>query len=821
MKKQGEVGVKGVLLIVLISFIFALVLIFAAEHRVLYSGQSPGTLNANETNIAEDTYYLFNITINNTFDGAAANITQVNITLVSSTFTVVSGSIGTDVSFAYNFTNTSSGAVLSWHVANFEPVNASNPGYVINYTSSRYFWFNATPSTPGYYNITIRSLNDSGATVNERNLSIKVNDTTAPSLIAYNSWSTVSGNYTQNYTYINISAFDNGVIDSVVIRFYNVTSDASLTNSTTSSGNVSLNFTGMEDGFYHVNATVNDTYGNQNTTLGTRYILIDSASPTIAYTSGTISNRTNVSTSAIYVNVTVNESNEHAIVFKLYNLTSGAINTTVRYDGTRSINWTSLQDGVYTINVTVNDTAGNSASTSTYIVTLDTASPTMAFGVETLANYTNVADATAINVNVTINESNIGTINFTLYNITAGTWVVHESTLFTNGTTAMNWTSLKLNQRYEYRVILNDTAGHSVMISRILVLNDTTYPLISFIGYTETPSANLSHNFTYVNVSITETNFKNITFSLFSDSGTTNQTSYPAISVSSGAVGNFNISINWTNLNDGNYSYEINITDVAGNINSTTRKIFLDKTIPTATFSCTPAQVYTDETVTCTCTGNYDLTGVNSTTYTAAPSTADTGLHTQTCTFVDRAGNAASTTTTFIVESYGRNGGGGGSGGDTGKTYTATETQFKQGYTKSLSSGDKIKFSIGTEAHYVTASEITKSSAKITVSSTPQIVTMSIGEEKKFDVTNDGYYDLSVKLNSIKGSKASIIAKSIYEKAPAAPSAVEETPQEEVTQETTGTLSEEAQKSLTWLWITIVVVVILVIGISYWIKNRR
>jgi len=54
-------------------------------------------------------------------------------------------------------------------------------------------------------------------------------------------------------------------------------------------------------------------------------------------------------------------------------------------------------------------------------------------------------------------------------------------------------------------------------------------------------------------------------------------------------------------------------------------------------------------------------------------------------------------------------------------------------------------------------------SAVIQIMSDPMNVTFKIGEEKKFDLNNDMFYDLYVKLNSIINKKANVTIRKINE----------------------------------------------------------
>ena len=146
--------------------VFFLVILVATFAYFVIAAQTITTSSGGTSySINEDVGFIYNISVNNTDAGQTANITQVNITFLSNTFSFIASSNGTDA--ASTFTNTSS--VLSW-------TNTST--YLINGSQWKYFWFNATASTPGNYNITITTVN--GTQAYYYNISVRVNDTTAP-----------------------------------------------------------------------------------------------------------------------------------------------------------------------------------------------------------------------------------------------------------------------------------------------------------------------------------------------------------------------------------------------------------------------------------------------------------------------------------------------------------------------------------------------------------------------------------------------------------------------------------------------------------------
>jgi len=135
-------------------------------------------------------------------------------------------------------------------------------------------------------------------------------------------------------------------------------------------------------------------------------------------------------------------------------------------------------------------------------------------------------------------------------------------------------------------------------------------------------------------------------------------------------------------------------------------------------------------------------------------------------------------------------GGGGGSGGGGGGSSSGTTTsnppaqegtihavsssQISDGITQELMNNDIVQFSIAntegnSEQHTLTINSVGTNSATITIASTPVTITLNTGESKKLDLTNDDFYDLSVKLEEIYDGKAKITIKSIHEEIPEEP----------------------------------------------------
>ena len=251
MKKEG---------VLVLGILISLGLVFAAHTITL-----PSSSSINETLV-----YTHNISVQNTDVGVATNISEVNITLWGD-FNFLANTNATDGA-TNTFSNTST--VLSWN----------GDGLVMNSTT-KYFWFNATALIPGTYNITVTTLNVTGSF--ETNISITVNDTTVPSAISFVAPGVLlNNNYSATSLPINISVTDEGTVDRINITLYNSTSDL-INSSMSASGNSSYyyNFTGLSEGTYYVNATVNDTANNINYSV-TSQVVLDTTAPVIALDCG-------------------------------------------------------------------------------------------------------------------------------------------------------------------------------------------------------------------------------------------------------------------------------------------------------------------------------------------------------------------------------------------------------------------------------------------------------------------------------------------------------------------------------------------------------
>ena len=360
----------------------------------------------------------------------------------------------------------------------------------------------------------------------------------------------------------------------------------------------------------------------------------------------------------------------------------------------------------------------------------------------------------------------------------------------------------------------NTTAGQEHNSTNISMIVDMTLPTteisipVNTIYYATAPTL----NYTYV-----ETNYDKAWFS--NDTGLTN---YSEVACGT----------NWSDMVavEGLNNWTVFVNDSAGNENFSIIYFTYDTTAPVATLSCTPDPVVQHAVVTCTCSGT-DIggSGINSALTTAAttPSTAATGTYTvTTCSVTDNAGNSATATDTYLVSGASSGSSSGGSYSTsfwTKGTHAVAKEQFALGFTKQLSVKQRIKVQVGSANHHVGVTGLTATAATINISSDPQQAVLSIGDERKFEVSGDNYYDIFVKLNSIENNKADVTIKSINELISEESVTAEIMKEEEAiaAEEPVVETIEEKSSSLLWWILTIVIVIVIILVLVFGRANKK
>ena len=182
-------------------------------------------------------------------------------------------------------------------------------------------------------------------------------------------------------------------------------------------------------------------------------------------------------------------------------------------------------------------------------------------------------------------------------------------------------------------------------------------------------------------------------------------------------------------------------------------------------------------------------------------------------------------------------------------TYVVNDENFEAGYFKSLANRERLKVTVEDEIHYVGVVNFTSTTATINVSSETQQKVFNIGETQKFEVTDDDYYDIEVKLTSISDRDVNISVTLIHEQIvvedegnvdegnvvqeedqpiqdnlnlPTDSSIIEESDTTTVTSTSTSTSKEETtNKKMNSMNILIILVFVLILGYVLFLLKRK
>lgn len=457
-------------------------------------------------------------------------------------------------------------------------------------------------------------------------------------------------------------------------------------------------------------------------------------------------------------------------------------------------------------------------------------------GCSALINLTVLSNSPLVNqiFNITLNNTaDVSGLSFTIeWKNSSGDWTNYSDnhTVLTN----FNLTATT----HEFRINITLPYAVSTKWNITFNINGTNYtldPYLDSINLTNPPSGNLTTDQT-----------PNFNFTLYSDNWTTQNcelllslngtgtwTAYGTNSTSLN-LNSTGITANAT-ISEGNYSWLISC-NVTGN--STTRWIYIDDTTVPLISGISSSAGSSTATITWTTNENAnstitygttnDLGSINATSSsTASHSVSLSGLSESTTyyynvTSCDGQGNCNTTgTNSFATSASTSTTTSGGSSATSfwTTTYTVTDEQFAEGFSKKLSKKHRFKVKVEDLYHYVGVVALTTSKVTINVTSDPQQATLSVGQEEKFEVTDDNYYDILVTLNAIESNKANLTVKSIHEEIPI--EAEEETSEEEVaeiTEETTEeetTEPEEEKSSVAWIVIIILIIVAVIAAVIY------
>jgi len=518
---------------------------------------------------------------------------------------------------------------------------------------------------------------------------------------------------------------------------------------------------------------------------------------------------------------------------------SGSIDTSMFW-----VNATATTPGQnYNISVRVLNATGSYETNYTVNVN-DTTVPEVAPGNFTSPlNHGNNTGSLILNVSI-FDNGEVGSVFFNITNATSGlqnaTYVASNS--FGNYWNASISTANFNDGWYNITVYANDSyAGNLNSTSQVgnVTFDNTMLPVFASNISSPSVSGNYSGNLV-LNVSIFDVGLTKIQTVFFN---ITNATSglQNATYVASNSFGNYwNSSISTANFPGGYYNITVYANDSAGNLNSSAQigNVTFDNTNPVAVFTCDHESITQEKTLTCSCSGTDNLDPNPTVSFTTNPSTSTIGVQSTTCTVTDNVGRVDVPSISYTVNSNGggsavsggssSSGGGGSSSVSWSNTHIVNDLDLVKGYKKSYSAKERAKVIVSGQTHHVGVLEITQTSAKVEVASTPQQVTLNVGETRKFDVTDDEFYDLSVTLNTISGSKADVTILAINETIPPE----EEEPliqeakneatgnNESINDSDSGDVNETDNSGISWIW-WLIFIVIIGVGIMFWVLNMK
>ena len=235
-----------------------------------------------------------------------------------------------------------------------------------NSTPTSYANFTSTTSLEGTNNLTLYC-NDTYGNENFNSTTF-YQDSILP-VVNFTQDTTSSGNYSQSDVFVNSTASDTN-LQTIVIYLYNSTDLVNSTNSSIGDNSIQINFTGLADETYYLNASANDTLGNINWTE-TRTIVLDTAVPIITSVSASPSDTTAT------ISWTTDETSNSTVYYGTTTPTP-AITSSNSFVISHSIGLSGLSASTfYYFNVSSCDAAGNCNTSIQYnFTTTATAVPT-------------------------------------------------------------------------------------------------------------------------------------------------------------------------------------------------------------------------------------------------------------------------------------------------------------------------------------------------------------------------------------------------------------------------------------------------------------
>ena len=495
--------------------------------------------------------------------------------------------------------------------------------------------------------------------------------------------------------------------------------------------------------------------------------------------------------------------------------------------------------------------------------------------------FTAIEDSVTL-FNITINNSdinqnaNISSVTVTIpasFTFSSGSQntSANANHAFTNSGTLLNWTNTSFylingsggnDPRYfwfnataatpgTFSLIVTTTNGTATFNPRNLTVNvnDTTAPTFFYVypgnnTATRSSTINISGNFS--------DNFNLTRLILYVWNSSNILVNSTIINTSLTSLLNGLANFTFTFPREDRYFINFLMNDTANNsaFNSTNFTLIYDTTAPPVSLSKSSS---TKTSLTLSITASDGLAGMNSSCAVSGRSGASvsgTGSsqtitesnlscstsYTYDVSCTDAASNTGTASSSFSTDSCGAGEKGVTSGSGRGSTAVNWSNTFvpeaaalTQGYTRELAAKERVKVVVANKDHHVGVLEVTNTTIKIQITSSPQEAVLSIGESKRFEVTNDSIYDLKVTLFGITNlSKANLTIQTIEEPIPA-----NETQKQDVTgvaEEQRNATAQNASASQAGstrstafrvILIVILVIVIVLIAFLIWMWKKR
>lgn len=501
-------------------------------------------------------------------------------------------------------------------------INIDGGNNVTLYNSSALNWYNLSNSHPALSqgsHIAAFYAWDLSGNLNSATVFFQV-DLTPPQILIYSPLNTTYYNSTLN---LNVSA--NEEIDSWL---YNLDGAGNVTFQPNASIAIS------SSGSYDMEFWCNDSAGNWNRSIRSFTLILP------LYITENASNspgNQSYNTGSVHFNITSSKAISNAF----YSI-DGATNKTMGNDSQiHYFNTTNpaLGEGLHNVTFWINDSDGNMNSSTVYFQ-VDQTNPQMSFRDPTPSRNANTTE-TNISFNMTISETYPDSIIFN--------WNGTNETLTYSGNSVAASRGNLTDSTYSYYSFINDTAGNSNISEIRYITVDTQHPYISNV---EPGNNSWVKGIILVNVTAGDSG-SGISSVIANISNSTSYISYNLIN--SGDI--WNISLNSTQLEDGDYNLSIYVWDQAGLMNSTGNTIHLDNTPPVIAIASPSNTTYSDTSILLNFSVNentswtgYSLNGASNITSANTTITAVSGANNITIYANDSSNNRGSTIVHFYID---------------------------------------------------------------------------------------------------------------------------------------------------------------------------